>query len=130
MGSFEQENSSMDREKVTTELIKGQEWANKLKIQLQEFLSSEDHAKNSMAALSIEEILGSFSRAFTILNSGKAPEAPLDQAPTPCSEEQESENSSKKRKIPPCRRTGHRRRYPFFTPHLYIILYLLLVCQN
>ncbi|XP_010931380.1 WRKY DNA-binding transcription factor 70 [Elaeis guineensis] len=110
MEYLEQENSSIDRKKLTGELMKGQESATKLKILLQESFSSEDHAKNSMVELFIEEILGSFSRAFTILNSGKAPEAPVDQATTPCSEEQESQNSSKKRKIQSSPRTGYRRR--------------------
>ncbi|KAG1365617.1 WRKY DNA-binding transcription factor 70 [Cocos nucifera] len=111
MESLEQENSSIDRKKLTGVLIQGQESATKLKILLQESFSSEDHATNSMVGVTIEEILGSFSRALTILNSGKAPGAPVDhQATTPCSEEQESQNSNKKRKIQSCRRAGYRRR--------------------
>ncbi|XP_008792248.2 WRKY DNA-binding transcription factor 70-like [Phoenix dactylifera] len=115
MGSLEQENSSIDRiNKVAGELIKGKESAIQLKSLLQESFASEDQEKNSVVGIFIEEILGSFSRAFTILNSGKAPEAPLDQAATPCSEEQESKNSGKKRKIQSSRRSGYRRR-----AHLY-----------
>lgn len=108
VGSLERENPSSIDPKIV--LIKGKESAIKLKSLLQESTPSEDQEKNSMIGFLIEEILGSFDGAVAALESGGAPEAPLDQASTPCSDEQGTDNSSKKRKVPSDRKNGYRRR--------------------
>ncbi|XP_010922757.3 WRKY DNA-binding transcription factor 70 [Elaeis guineensis] len=111
IGSLEQENSSlMDPKTATRVLIKGKESAIKLQSLLQESSPSEDHGKNSMIGFFIEEILGSFDGALATLDSVGAPETHLDQASTPCSDEQGRDDSSKKRKVASVRRNGYRRR--------------------
>ncbi|XP_008788525.2 WRKY DNA-binding transcription factor 70-like [Phoenix dactylifera] len=111
MASLEQENSPLIHRRTATQVLnKGKEAANKIKCLLQESFPSEDHGKNSMIGFLNEEILDSFSEALIILTSEGAPETPLDQASTPCSDEQGSDHSSKKRKVQSGRRNGYRRR--------------------
>ncbi|KAG6495439.1 WRKY DNA-binding transcription factor 70-like [Zingiber officinale] len=92
---------------VIRELLKGQDSATRLQalLQLKENLPPENYSGPAKDLL--VEVLGSFSRAISVLGTETTAEALLGHANLPSFDEQKSESSMK---IRPPRRSGYRRR--------------------